>query len=369
MAEPITLSAQFFDGQQSYSFAAKITLFDDYLTIEYNLDSVKTLQWSIATLHVHGTPSLDREIIISNQTMPDARLKFENGADLTILLNKIPKKNQHHAHFSHPWRLVFSVSMVIIILFILTLYYLPYGASWIAKKVPYEWDKDFGSEILQAYLQNDSECIEPSGVAALQKLTERLTKQLNLAHPMIVKVVQTDPPIINAITVPGQQIVIFDGLLQFATHPDEVAGVLAHEIGHALAHHPTAGLIRQFGIQVILSASFGSTLDMASAFLHLKNSRHDEAQADNMAVSLLHQANISHQGLTDFFVKLAQQTNAANQQKWLNYLSAHPALMDRIEKTEQVQASSDTLPSLTLKQWRALKKICHKTKIIKNSKE
>ena len=56
-----------------------------------------------------------------------------------------------------------------------------------------------------------------------------------------------DIPIKNAFALPGGHIVITRGLLREATDPEEVAGLLAHEVGHVARHHPEAQMIRIAG--------------------------------------------------------------------------------------------------------------------------
>ncbi|MDX7324874.1 M48 family metalloprotease, partial [Providencia rettgeri] len=57
-------------------------------------------------------------------------------------------------------------------------------------------------------------------------------------------------PMVNAVTLPGGRIVVFDGLIRAAKSPDEVAGVVAHEIGHVRHRDVMEGLLRQFGLSV-----------------------------------------------------------------------------------------------------------------------
>ena len=56
-----------------------------------------------------------------------------------------------------------------------------------------------------------------------------------------------DWALVNAFATPGGQIIMTRGLVQKAGSPDEVAGVLAHEIGHTIELHPEAGLVQGHG--------------------------------------------------------------------------------------------------------------------------
>ena len=79
---------------------------------------------------------------------------------------------------------------------------------------------------------------------------------------MQVRVALLDWRLVNALAVPGGQIVLTRGLVQTAGSPDEVAGVLAHELGHAIELHPETGIVRAMGLsaaaQLMFAGSAGS---------------------------------------------------------------------------------------------------------------
>ena len=66
-------------------------------------------------------------------------------------------------------------------------------------------------------------------------MVARLDADARLPYPLRVSVL--DHGMANALAVPGGRILIFRGLLEAADNPEEVAGVLAHEIGHVAARH------------------------------------------------------------------------------------------------------------------------------------
>src|SRR5690606_26348291 len=101
-----------------------------------------------------------------------------------------------------------------------------------------------------------------------------------------------DDPQVNAFAAPGGRIVLLEGLLREAESPDEIAGVLAHEIGHVTERHPTAAALRLLGIQALLTGIFGDgSLASAAAgagglLVALSYSRDDERTADRLAAEL-----------------------------------------------------------------------------------
>ena len=73
---------------------------------------------------------------------------------------------------------------------------------------------------------------------------------------------------------------MFDGLLKQARSPDEVAGVLAHEIGHVREKHVMQALLRQMGLAVVLGGIDGNSGALVNNMLAMSYSRESEAEAD-----------------------------------------------------------------------------------------
>ncbi|HBR85348.1 MAG TPA: peptidase, partial [Erythrobacter sp.] len=55
--------------------------------------------------------------------------------------------------------------------------------------------------------------------------------------------------------LPGGQVLLFDGLVQQAESPEELAGVLGHEVGHVRERHVMTALLRQFGMSILLAGA------------------------------------------------------------------------------------------------------------------
>jgi len=108
-----------------------------------------------------------------------------------------------------------------------------------------------------------SDCKSPEGVAALQRMTDRLSLGLDLPYPLQVRVV--DDPMVNAFAFAGGHVAIFRGLIDLAQTPDEVAAVLAHEIGHVAHRDATRSTLRMVGSFGIVGLVFGDVLGASGA--------------------------------------------------------------------------------------------------------
>ncbi len=150
-----------------------------------------------------------------------------------------------------------------------------------------------------------------------------------------------DSPVVNAFAAPGGQIFVTRGLLAAVNDEAELAGVLAHEIGHVTARHSarsySKSMLAGLGVQLgtALAGSYGSTvgqlLETGTGLLFLKYSRDDERQADALGVEYAYKAGYDTNRMADFFTTLQRQEQLSGQRadgipEWF---STHPSPVDR----------------------------------------
>jgi predicted Zn-dependent protease len=169
-----------------------------------------------------------------------------------------------------------------------------------------------------------------------------------------------DVPMVNAAALPGNHIVIFRELITEADTPDEVAGVLAHEIAHVRRRHVTEGMIRELGVGLVITALGGTTGGNADMILGSRYGRAAEAEADADAIAALRAANISPLGTARFFTRMgATERKLGRLGAAFSYLSTHPLSDARRAK---FRASFDPnrryTPALSRDEWEAIFNIC-----------
>ena len=150
-----------------------------------------------------------------------------------------------------------------------------------------------------------------------------------------------DSPVVNAFAAPGGYVFITRGLLAAVNDEAELAGVLAHEIGHVTARHSarnySQSLLANFGVQLgtALAGSYGNVLgpllEAGTGLLFLKYSRDDERQADALGVEYATKAGYDSNRMADFFTTLQRQETLQGQRggglpEWF---STHPSPVDR----------------------------------------
>ncbi|MEL6338178.1 MAG: M48 family metallopeptidase, partial [Pseudomonadota bacterium] len=142
-------------------------------------------------------------------------------------------------------------------------------------------------------------------------MTDRLQAHASLPYEIQVDVL--DHSLVNAIAMPGGRIFLFRGLIDNAETPEEVAGVLAHEIGHIVHRDPTTGVLRTAGtagmFSMILGDIFGAGIIAAAgeAALNASYQREAEARADDVALQILADAGLPSRPFAMFFIRLRER--------------------------------------------------------------
>ncbi len=152
----------------------------------------------------------------------------------------------------------------------------------------------------------------------------------------IVAVYVVNEETVNALAVPGFNIIIYRGLLDI-TDDDELAFVLAHELGHHHYRHNLKVMGRKLAGSIILNLLMGGdSADSMAAMISgtdLVYSRHYEKQADLYAVNLLHDRGRVFSGALSFMKKIQADYSAG--EKLMLYFSTHPNPDTRIKYMEE----------------------------------
>ncbi|MBL4918409.1 M48 family metallopeptidase [Szabonella alba] len=259
-------------------------------------------------------------------------------------------------------RLALAVAAILVMLFVI----LPRMSDFMAERLPLETEQRFGRAVvdqMQRFLgardgQNLT-CEAPEGVAALNRMVARLSEGRDLAYPLQVGVL--NHRMVNAFAAPGGHVMLVRGLLDQAESPEEVAAVLAHEIGHVEARDSTRLMLRAAGsagiVSIVLGDVSGGTLVAIAGEYLLQSAytREAEAGADRFALEMLNAAGVSSQGMADFFLRIGGKSESSIPE----YLSSHPSSAARAGRAaENAQARPGSEPVLTEDEWRDLRAIC-----------
>lgn len=221
----------------------------------------------------------------------------------------------------------------------------------IARMIPRSAEARMGALMVGDF--GDRACATSQGDAALKALTSRM----GVASDVDVRVI--DVPMVNAVTLPGGHVVLFSGLLQRASSSDEVAGVLAHELGHVEHRDVLESLVRQFGLSVVLGGLDGNVGGYTNALLSASYSRGAESRADDFAIGALGKANVSPRATAALFKRLSSgEIKGKGAASLMNYLASHPMSSQREARFAASAKGNGYTPALDPQQWQALRDIC-----------
>jgi len=161
---------------------------------------------------------------------------------------------------------------------------------------------------------------------------------------------------VNAFAVPGGFIYVNRGLIERTQTMDELAGVLAHEIGHVVRRHTVQQMQQaqkaNIGVTLgcilvtsICASDVGNAaINIAGGALFAKFSRTDESEADQEGFNNVVRAGISPKGLVSMFQRLIEERNRrpAGVEAWF---ATHPLEEDRIAA---LQARINAMPAAQL---------------------
>lgn len=157
-----------------------------------------------------------------------------------------------------------------------------------------------------------------------------------------------DSEMANAFAVPGGFIFVNRGILERAENASELAGVLAHEIGHVVERHGLEQMAKAQNTNTIVSLVYvllgrapgGAeqvALQVAGSAWMAKHSREAEREADRVAVVYLARAGLDPRGMPQFFQKLLNE-DRESPNELLAWFSTHPLTEDRIADAEAMIA-------------------------------
>jgi beta-barrel assembly-enhancing protease len=188
------------------------------------------------------------------------------------------------------------------------------------------------SDLIISTVRLDSKELETDTIkAVLQEMMQRLcdSNGLDAKKYQLLVFEQFDP---NAFAIPGNTIILHSSMITFAETPEELLGVIAHEIGHIEKNHIMQRLAREIGFSILLTMAGGnSTGDINRQVLKVLGSsaydREQEKEADLFAVEAMAKANMDPEHLANLFARFHEESPGSF---WIfDKISSHPNSMDR----------------------------------------
>lgn len=230
--------------------------------------------------------------------------------------------------FQLGWALLGGVLLIPVLLLGLLLLKQDVVADWLIQHIPVQLEARIGDMVLSQSRLSMQLIESGPSVEALARIGEKLTTNSPHHYRWFV----ANQKGINAFAAPGGVVVVNAGLLRSISSPEELAGVLAHEIAHAELRHSLKGIAKSLGLRALASLALGDYGGTALAeglkkLAELGFSREAEREADEEGLRRLVAARIDPQGMVRFFELLEKE----QQRLPPEFLSTHPSNTERID--------------------------------------
>lgn len=355
------VDARFFDGETARDHAVSAELVPEGLAIE-GLE-VSRRVWSLSGLVAISPIAAGHPARLGHDAVPGARLVITDEAFLRELLQRAPHLGGGlNVRKAGRWAAIIAACAVLTAgVLYLTLSYAPQTLAFV---LPESWRNTLGDQVEATLASGAKLCATSTSNMALAELASRVAQGDPEAPLFELKVYDID--IVNAFALPGDRIVLTRKLIEAAGAPEEVAGVLAHEMGHVYHRHAEAQMVRAMGIELLLKVASGGGGDIggfAGLLAILRYSRDAEREADSFALDQLKKVAIDPLGLKRFFERVMKLEGDRDSSGGIfgtvsDMMSTHPVTKERIDAIKPLPEGTPPRPVLTDADWASLKKIC-----------
>src|SRR5579862_543673 len=176
----------------------------------------------------------------------------------------------------------------------------------------------------------------------INRLGQNLARNSDAKIPVSFKVIDSDS--VNAFTLPGGYVFVNSGLIRLAETEAELAGAMAHEIGHVAARHSTRQQTREqianlATVPLIFMGGWtgyairqGAGLGIPMTFLSF--SRAFEGEADMLGLEYMYKAGYDPTASIDIFERI-QSLEKTRPGMVAKVFATHPMTEDRIQKAQK----------------------------------
>jgi Zn-dependent protease with chaperone function len=360
----------FYDGLTSDRRKVAVEINGDAIAVRTE-DGALLARWRFADISPRATPTGVLRIRLADAKAA-ARLEIHDQALAAALLGSVKPSDRTGLTDRRTRAKVVAYSVAAIVTLVGgAIWGVPLIADRIAPHLPLALEMRLGAavdaEVRQALGASTGgkplECgasDSPRAVAAraaFAKLVAGLEAAAELPLPLGALVARRGE--VNAITLPGGRIYVFDGLLNKADSIDEVAGVLGHEIGHVAHRDGTKSVLEAAGLSLLFGMLLGdftgggAVIVAARGVLRTAYSRTAEAAADEFGARLMHKVGGDPHALGAILLRISGPAAVMP-----HFLLDHPAAQERADAIAKIAQPSPLKALLSPPEWEALKSIC-----------
>ena len=353
--------AFYFDGVTNrrhivdLGFGADLSLLEGGVMVaSWPYDDLRAVDGARGTLRVKNISGL-----------PLARLDiFDTSAQAEIAARARYLQSGRGGGHAHTGRIVAWSLAAIVSIFLVVVYGTPLVANRLTPLIPLSFDRHLGAMANNQVrmIFGGRTCTNAEGRAAFSKLVETVRQASHLDVPLQTEVLAS--PIPNAFALPGGKIYLLNGLLQKAQSADELAGVVAHEMGHISHRDHTRVMIQRGGVSFLIGLLWGDITGSAAVIFvtrtlfEVSYSREAEQNADDFAIGAMHALGRSPAPMGELLFRIT----GAERSGTIGILASHPLTEDRRELMRREDRLATGPEILSDVEWEALKAICRPAK-------
>jgi Zn-dependent protease with chaperone function len=349
--------AIYFDGMSSRRRTVALAFADQ---LEINEDDRPIAAWSYADIRRADSPSGTLRLTcltapsLARLEVRDASIAAELTSRCTRLDENIPGRGGVAKIIG--WSLAATVSIVAVVLF-----GVPLAADRLTPLLPQGLERRLG-EVADGQVKvvfGNQVCSNAAGQRAFAKLVNALRETAGLDTSVQSAVLSS--PIPNAFALPGGKVYLFSALLAKAENADEIAGVLAHELGHLKHRDNMRVLIYNGGTSFLIGLLFGDVTGSGALIFASRSlvtasySREAEQNADSFAIEVMHRLGRSPKPMGELLFRVTGKQGDHG----LTILANHPLTEDRLARMSKEDQPPSGPPLLTPAEWTSLKSICN----------
>ena len=245
---------------------------------------------------------------------------------------------QHRVHrLESRWHYALLAVVALVVVAWATIQFgIPAAARHVAMAMPAATDHALGRQSLELLDSTMFEGTELSGErqAALRERFAAMTRDLQDGHVYRLEFRRGDEIGANAFALPSGIVVMTDELVELAQSDDELAAVLAHEVGHVVHRHSLRMLLQNSATSILMLALVGDissasvlVASVPTVLVQAKHSRQFETEADDYAYAWLDRAGIDRRNFGAILGRLEEKYGGAGVPSWL---SSHPPTAQRM---------------------------------------
>lgn len=341
-------TADYFDGRTSRAYPVRVTFDGTSLVLS---DDMQENFYSARPGAIEIDPALGRTR--RSIRLPNGSLLQTDDREAVDAIETATGINRswNWVHYLETrWKAVMAcVIMIVVALFGIIYYAIPYAANYTARNIPLHVTSSASRQTLQMF---DKQFFRPSALDPERKqeimnVFVQTVSRIDPAHAGSYTIVFRKGMKIgaNAFALPSGIVVITDELVALSDNDDELMAIFAHEISHVKKRHALRSILQSTGVFFLVTLLTGDITSIANfaSFLPallIENgySRDFEREADREAGSLL----ISLGKGTGPFQNVLNKMDAKHPQNLkLGIFSTHPETVKRIEELKKLDRASE----------------------------